>query len=313
MYFVATLQPKPTKKEQDAGFFSIREKRQAIDNFYNNKKNNIKEIPLCIDHGTGESYGYVVEKENTVGKVLDLFNDEYGNIVAKCILYDDNDHFKVIRDAIEEKKEKWGVSVWIDIYLENENVDIKDAQKELTHVALTSDPYFADRNTFIHHWSYNETALDRIISKEYYSKDKGECYASDEFVEALNKFIVEEKPKEGEEEVQANATIDETPKEMVIEETNPILPSQEAQTTTIVEEKPEEVQTMVIEEKNKEEVTQIPEEVQITSTTNEKPQKMVVEEIKPKMVIEESNLMKNLNAISYCLAASRMAIIDYIE
>lgn len=296
MYFVATLQPSSlTEKEKDEGFLITAEKREATNKFYKTRLE--KEIPLCIEHGTGEEYGYVVESDKRVGRVLDLFVDEEGHSVVKCVLYKENEHYQVIRDAIENNKEKWGVSEWIDIFRETPE---SEPQKELTHVALTTSPYFADRNTFIHHWSLNEDALDRVIAKEYYIKDKGECYASNEYIEKLDTL------KEQQEEVSSSQQPqeeEEISKEQPIEVENIIEPETIADivplstidntttesptiielepTTTILEETEDIVEPMVIHDST-------------TTTTIE-------------MDIEKQPIVKGIDPFLYHLAASRMS------
>jgi hypothetical protein len=317
MFFVATLQPIPTKKEENDGFFTTLEKRQVIDKFY--KTRDTKDLPLCIEHGTGEQYGYVVEQDKTAGKVLDLFNDEEGNIVAKCLLFGENEHFKVIIDAIENEKEKWGVSQWIDIYRETMEPDCP-VEKELTHVALTSDPYFADRNTFIHHWSYKEDALDKVIAKEYYTKDKGECYASNEYIERLEASIdtaikesepepqmVEEKQEihTNTEEELATTVKEPEPEPQMVEEKQEIHTNTEEEPATTVKE-PEPDQQMEVEKHEPVEVV----------TTTEEPSSSVQMEIEKKPDPESlqsppnstNQLVKGTDPFIYHLAASRMIL-----
>jgi hypothetical protein len=300
MFFVATLQPIPTKKEENDGFFTTLEKRQVIDKFY--KSRDTKDLPICIEHGTGEQYGYVVEQDKTAGKVLDLFNDEEGNIVAKCLLFGENEHFKVIIDAIENEKEKWGVSQWIDIFRETMEPDCP-VEKELTHVALTSDPYFADRNTFIHHWSYKEDALDKVIAKEYYTKDKGECYASNEYIEKLEASIAttiqesEPEPQMVEEKQEISTNTEEEPASVIVET---------AATTTTTVKDPEPEQQMEVEKQEPVEVVVTTEEpsssVQMEIDAKPEPESL---ESPPNSTIQ---LVKGIDPFIYHLAASRMIL-----
>jgi hypothetical protein len=193
LYFLATLHPTVNKSEEEEGFLNLDDKRKVIEDFYREKQ----DIPLCIKHGSGNSPGYKVTDEERAGKVVDMFNDENGCVIAKCVIPSDNRHYIDMNKSIMTDKSKWGVSIWLDIYYDeyenktnNDGGGVEDAtpkpsHKKLTHVALTPDPFFADRGSFIHHWSLDEKSLNGVINREYYIEGLGHCYATNEFKEKI--------------------------------------------------------------------------------------------------------------------------------
>ena len=181
MYFVSSILPhlKETTDPNYVGMWlTINNKREVINKFYRSKR----ELSLCIDHCNAQEAGFVVPYKERIGRVLDLLIDEEGVLIAKCILYNDDERFSNIIQGINFRKEKWGVSVWLDI--DDNNI------KDLTHVALTLDPYFKDHNSYIHEYSTNEESIDKIIIKNYYIESKGECYISDNFKKRLEPLLI---------------------------------------------------------------------------------------------------------------------------
>ena len=176
MYFLCTIHPEleETKtKEYIGGWMTLEEKKEAIEHFYKTNQN----IALSIDHKADKTYGSFIPKNERVGKILDLFNDKDGDLVAKCILYkDSSDAFNRINEGFHINKEKWGVSMRIDWCMA---IDGK-IDKKLTHLALTLTPYLGKQGTYIHHWSTNEKAIDLTIDREYYNENVGSCYASNQ-------------------------------------------------------------------------------------------------------------------------------------
>ena len=90
-------------------------------------------------------------------------------------------YFSGISQDIHSGRERWGVSVWI------ENNRTK-REKELTHVALTTDPYFASRNTFLHKFDLNDRNIQRTIARNYYKEGEGECFATKELKKKLHRM-----------------------------------------------------------------------------------------------------------------------------
>ena len=204
MYFLATLNPafvEAKKKGLMGEWLTQKEKVKVIDDFYRKKsKVNGSEgsyggeiLPLCLDHAGGDDYGFgfVVPSTKRIGRVIDLFNDRKGHLIAKCVLYDYNDTATDIAQGMGKRKEKWGVSVWVDMNLPQGRGG--PIIKELTHVAMTKDPNFAKDNSFIHHWGLSEEAVNKVLFKEYYTKGDGLCYASPQLISQSPKGMLNNK------------------------------------------------------------------------------------------------------------------------
>lgn len=169
MYFVATLHPNLV---EDKGlFFTQTEKEKQIRDFYEKKQ----VIPLCIDHCGADTCGFIVPEKERIGYVVDLFNNKKGELMVKLRLDGSHPAYKLIHQGMQLRRERWGVSVWIEC---DYNTRLKQMNKSLTHVALTTDPLFAKHNTFLHQFSFDEHPLDRIIAQHYYDEQNPQCYAS---------------------------------------------------------------------------------------------------------------------------------------
>jgi hypothetical protein len=182
MYFVSTIHPHLKETEDpkyNGDWLTIEGKRNVVNKFYRQKR----ELPLCIDHCNANQGGFVVPYDQRIGKVLDLLIDENGDLIAKGLLFEDDEHYAEIAQGIIVRKEKWGVSVWMDIDDGN--------GKDLTHVALTLNPYLKDYNSYIHQYSHCEEAIDNVIVQHYYNKSKGHCYISNQFKQKLEPKIME--------------------------------------------------------------------------------------------------------------------------
>lgn len=185
MYFVCTIQPKLSDEEEGnyiGPWLTQKEKRQAIDLFYAKKQH----IPLSIDHTAAGVFGAAVPGEKQVGRVLDLFIDRHGYLMAKCKLSKKSDSAceRIIRSMCVEKT-KWGVSPRIDWSMPGGLEGPID--KQLTHIAFTLTPFLADFKTYIHHWAFKQPAIDRIIQEQHYTAEEsgGLAYAAPSFVERL--------------------------------------------------------------------------------------------------------------------------------
>lgn len=186
MYFLATLHPalEETKKEGYNGkWLTLKEKKAVIDDFYAAQR----ALPLRMEHGE-LAYGNTVPPEERVGKVMDLFLDKVGNIVAKCHLTEKEAVQQVGSDGVK-KKAKWGVSVWLDLYYPRGEQG--PCEKKLTHVAMTTDPWFAEHHTYIHHWAVSEKGIDAQLAQDYYREGDGECYVKGPLTEKLKGILTD--------------------------------------------------------------------------------------------------------------------------
>jgi len=178
MYYVARLHPdlrETWDKSYKGGFFTRAEKEKQILEFYREKQS----IPLCIDHCGATTCGFVVPETERIGRVVDLFNNEKGEMMVKMQLDDNHREYPRIRRGMALQGERWGVSVWIDKWSQT-------GKKVLSHVALTTDPLFASYDTFLmppH--SLFEHFVDREIAKQYYREKRGLCFAAPEFRKKL--------------------------------------------------------------------------------------------------------------------------------
>lgn len=190
MYFLCTVHPEleETKEKGYMGIWmTLDQKKKFIHEFYNYK--SFQEIPFSLEHKAQQYYGSVIKRQDRDGKVLDLFIDKRGDIIAKGILYKDTESYKNIEDYTfnddDTKKGKpWGVSMRLDCLFPFD--DNKDVIKKITHIALTQEPFFAKKGTYIHHWSNDEDAINRTISKYYYKENMGSCYITDILKNKIN-------------------------------------------------------------------------------------------------------------------------------
>lgn len=176
-HFIATLHPdleETRDKSYSGGFFTRDDKKRQILDFYQKKKH----IPLCIDHCGANTCHFIVPEGERIGHVNDLFIGKNGDMMVKLELDKKHPAYVQISQGLHLKNEKWGVSVWIE-----HNKRTRD--KQLTHVALTTDPYFASRNTFLHKFGYKEEHMDREIARCYYKDGDGESFASPELKKKL--------------------------------------------------------------------------------------------------------------------------------
>lgn len=177
MFFLATLHPNLTKNDPnyDRVFYTEEEKRVQIERFYRDQEF----IPLNVDHkSTRDDYGFnQVAKEDCVGRVVDLFNNKEGKMMLKMQLDINHPFYPQINQSIFERKEKWGVSVWIDAVKDLHKPE-QYAYKKLAHVALTKDPLFAGHGTFLHDWQLLEPRLDYAIATKYCTADGPESYCA---------------------------------------------------------------------------------------------------------------------------------------
>lgn len=186
MYFLCTLQAdlEETRREGYIGeWMTKEEKKDAILKFYKQKQH----IPLSINHTTAKEYGAAIPQNERVGRVLDLFNDKDGDLVAKCVIDKDSSAIHRLNKGSYVDGEKWGVSQRVDwCMIPNENGGGK-IDKLLTHVALTQTPFLADEGSYIHHWSTNEKTVDKAIHRDYFQEGAGHCFAAPELIHKIKK------------------------------------------------------------------------------------------------------------------------------
>jgi len=176
MYCIAKLHPNPANagaRNYKGNLFTADEKKRTIREFYT--FNEV--IPLCIDHCGAETCGFVVPDQERIGTVQDLFNNERGELMVVLKLDQKHPAFKQINRGLWMQKQPWGVSVWIDRY--------QSGRKKLSHVALTTDPHFANYDTFLDKWAVEEWAIDSEVYRNYYKKGRGQCFASTQFVKKM--------------------------------------------------------------------------------------------------------------------------------
>jgi len=179
MFFIAKLHPNLTEYNDTnykGSWLSKINKENIINRFYKEKNN----IPLCIDHRDIGKFGFV-KYNNIVGNVIDLFNNKDGELMIKCKINNEHPSFPEITQGIFKKKEKWGVSVGL--------INNSDS-KSLVHVALTTDPGFANHNTFLFKYSLTEDIINKVIAREYYNENNKNTYATDEFRAKLKSIFV---------------------------------------------------------------------------------------------------------------------------
>lgn len=171
MFCVATLQPQ--QGQQPTRFLTREEMVRQIDAFYTMSQR----IPLCIDHCGAQTCGFVVPAQERIGHVSDLWVNPKGQLMVKLWLDGAHRAFKQINQGIFHSGERWGVSVWID-----QLFDVK----MLTHVALTTNPFFARQGTWMHGWNLYEGPLDREIASNHFDKASDVCYGHQCFLAKLD-------------------------------------------------------------------------------------------------------------------------------
>lgn len=165
MYIFAKLHPhlKEAESEDYNGtWFSSKDMARQIKRFYEGRYM----IPLCIDHRDVNKFGFV-RPDDVVGRVLDLFCNKENELMVKCQLDPKHAGYREVTQSIfnpcADKREKWGVSVGIALRL-NEN---GKRQRNLVHVALTTDPGFAAYNTYLFKWALSEDVMNVSIARDY--------------------------------------------------------------------------------------------------------------------------------------------------
>lgn len=186
MFFIAKLHPDLEGSEQykvgNLGpWLSEKEKRETIDRFYSE---GATRIPLSLDHRNSGNLGYIPHGD-VIGQVLDLYNNQHGDLMVKCVLNAKHPQYGALLQGIFfEPQQRWGVSVGLA-----QGHDAEGARaKRLVHVAFTADPGFAAYDTHLFRYHLNEQMLDAAIARDYYRAGVGRSYASAQFDEKLKRM-----------------------------------------------------------------------------------------------------------------------------
>lgn len=165
MFHFATLQPDVVQDtEIGHAFFSQADREKQIRDFYAEDQ----DIPLNLNHDGCDVMGRVVVPMARCGRVLDLLQGRDGALLVKMQLYTRHKAYAEIANDLMDRRNKWGVSVFIDA---------TPREKRLVHVALTKTPLLAAYNTFIHLSAWDEAVLDREIAHRFYAEGDGRCFA----------------------------------------------------------------------------------------------------------------------------------------
>jgi hypothetical protein len=220
-YYLVKLHPNlvDDRLPHHSGLYRERaEKENCVKGFYDKTRH----IPLCVDHCNNTTPGFVVPDSERIGHIVDMFIDRQGQVITKLYLKPDHPEFKRITQSMIKDKQAWGASVAIDVAREG-GPQGRIMSKELTHVALTTDPYFAQHNTFIRDFAPegHEKALDRFVANNLYKENDGECFTGQAYGAKLKEMTHFE-------HIACNRTLntpsDETHTRMS-NDTNPSVPS----------------------------------------------------------------------------------------
>ncbi len=182
MYFVAKLHPDlehANSAHYTGLFLSEKEKRATIDTFYEEARG----IPLSLDHRNCGRFGFI-KPSDVIGQVLDLYNNERGDLMVKCVVSRDHPSYGEILAGCFGGQQRWGVSVGLAHGEDNEG----RRAKRLVHVAFTPDPGFADYDTYLFRYHVNEDVLNARIATDFYKAGVGRSYAAAQFDEKLKRM-----------------------------------------------------------------------------------------------------------------------------
>lgn len=163
MYFIANLQPLLYGYDKNTGFLSINEKKKIIENFYINK-NKGKGLSICEEHSNGSSPGFKLSKEDIIGNIDNIILNNKGELLVTGELFKDNHINSNIINEMKEKKQLYGVSLWLDMFKDKNTFK----NKKLNHVAITKIPALGKEGSYIYEWSYSKEKIDNILKDKYY-------------------------------------------------------------------------------------------------------------------------------------------------
>lgn len=163
MYFIANLQPLLYGYNKNTGFLSINEKKKIIEQFYINK-NKGKRLSICEEHSNGSKPGFKLSKEDIIGNIDNIILNNKGELLVTGELFKNNHINSNIINEMKEKKQLYGVSLWLDM-IKDKNIF---KNKELNHVAICKFPALGKEGSYIYEWSYSKEKIDNILKDKYY-------------------------------------------------------------------------------------------------------------------------------------------------
>jgi len=198
-YWLATLHPdivRDERGERDPRFFTSRaDKERQIRDFYQQPQ----DIAVCMEHRGQGNYGFIVNKKERIGEVLDIFQGQNGQLMVKIHLDQKHPGYPALRQEQElgvvldgpggrsnqkadpSKKRRWGVSAGILTDWEKPL-----PERRIAHVAVCKVPYLAKYDTYLNYYSFNEDSIDReIVRQNLYKEGLGQCYATSVFKKKL--------------------------------------------------------------------------------------------------------------------------------
>jgi len=170
MFFIANLQPRLLNVDRGTGFLTIKEKKEIIEKFEEKKKNGLS-LNLCKDHAGGKKEGFELSKDSIIGKVNEMILNKKGELMITGELEKNNEIAKSINREMFFKKEDYGVSLWLDLKMNNKSKSIDDLwlKKELNHVALTTKPGLGKYGSYIIEWGIKKEKIDEILRDKYFN------------------------------------------------------------------------------------------------------------------------------------------------
>lgn len=163
MFFIAKLHPdlEETKAENYNGpWLNDFDKQRVAMELYEHPE---WDVPISVEHRDIGRFGYVKEHD-VVGQVMDLYVNNKQEMMVKFQV--SNEHpeaYKELNYQLCHSGVRWGVSVGIGRALQHDGT----YNKKLVHVAITTDPAFAEHGTWIYKWSTNEDIINAVIHREY--------------------------------------------------------------------------------------------------------------------------------------------------
>lgn len=188
MFFVARLHPHldgPGNELYKVGnlgpWLSEKEKRETIDRFYSE---GASRIPISLDHRNSGNFGYI-PLGDVVGHVLDLYINQVGDLMVKCVLDSAHPQYdELLQGIFFEPTQRWGVSVGLAQGHDSEG----QRAKRLMHVAFTPDPGMAAYDTHLLRYQLSEQLLDATIARDFYKPGQGRSYGHQEFDAKLKRM-----------------------------------------------------------------------------------------------------------------------------